>query len=427
MEYMKNIVKHNFLLWAVGCSILFVARIDSVNCQEFSRSEIMAREDSLRKLYVTFKKKNNIRVMLQRILTSLYTLDSTYLAHCPVWVIRDEDIKHRTFRMFRNNQLYPSRQSNVVVVTDPEKKDILLLWMGEAMLNTREARFMISDSLKQAILTTRHAYKISEGMLEKRERTISFEEKPKRVTVDMSLFSGSLRYGNGWGLQVAMGKDEIGYPFWYTGQADFMIIIHQLKLGVSIPYGFGLVGIEGVGPVSLQPRKLDGAPGMVTQFNHLFGDFNFKARFYIGELTKVHARGNLVDPMNVYFVNSIGQLSLSRSFEYRGGGHVFTYTGGLGYHKIGCGILDTLDNVSTFDKITFFSPLVKTELIFHGVETFGVEVQYYSNIISVGAWLELLKNFVYIEGKYSLPIIRSPKPWERSYFVMISPRFRFVF
>jgi len=301
------------------------------------------------------------------------------------------------------------------------------MWMGEVLLNTQQTRFTLSDTLRQAILTTPNAFKLSEGIIEQFERTIPFEEAPKRVTLDMSLFGNSLRFSNGWGLQVTIGKDEIGYPFWSTGQSDMMLIIHHLKIGVSVPFGFGLSSIDALGPVSARPRKLDGAPGMVSQFNYSLNDFDMEARFSIGELTSVHAVGDLVDPMNVYYLNSIGQLSVSRKAASGNGAHVLTLTGGLGYHKIGNGFADPAGTVSTLDKVTFFSPIIKTAYVFNGVETFGVSVQYYNNIISTDVWLEVFKNFLYIEGKYSVPIIRTPKPWEQSYVFMISPRVRFAF
>jgi hypothetical protein len=395
--------------------------------QAESRLDYASKEDSLRKLYVTFKKKNNVRRMLQRILTSLYTLDSTYLAHCPVWIIRDEDIKHRVYKMFRNNHLNPPRQSNVVVVTDPSKTEILLMWMGEVLLNTQQTRFTLSDTLKNAILTTPNSFKLSEGAVERFERTIPFDEPPKRVTLDMSFYESSLRFASGWGMQVNVGKDEIGYPFWSTGQSDMMVIFHQIKLGVSVPFGFGLRGIDALGPVSVRPRKLDGAPGIVMQFNHIFSDVNVEGRFSLGELTSVHALGDLVDPSNVYYINSLGQISLSHEIAFGNGAHVMTFTGGLGYHKIGYGLSDTVGNIKTYDRVAFFSPILKTAYVFNGNETFGISVQYYSNIVMADVWLELLKNFLYLEGKYSVPIIRAPHPWEQSYFFMISPRVRFAF
>lgn len=415
------------LLIAIGMFFLVAVAPNTSYGQEVSQAEFRAKEDSLRKLYVTFKKKNSVRTMLQRILSSLYTLDSTYLAQCPVWVIRDEDIKHRVYKMFRNNHLNPPRQSNVVVVTDPAKTDILLMWMGEVLLNTQQTRFTLSDTLRQAILTTPNVFKLSEGAIDRFEHTIPFDEPPKRVTLDMSLYSNTLRFANGWGAQVNVGKDEIGYPFWSTGQSDMMVIIHQLKVGVSVPFGFGLSGLDGLGPVSVRSRKLDGAPGMVSQFTYDFNGSKLEARFSIGELTKVHALGDLVDPRNVYYINSIGQLSFSQKLNVGSAKHDLTITGGLGYHKIGYASADTLGNVATYDRVTFFSPVVKTAYVFNGIETFGVTIQYYHNIIMTDVWLELLKNFLYIEGKYAVPIIRAPQPWEQSYVFIISPRVRFAF
>ena len=44
------------------------------------------------------------------------------------------------------------------------------------------------------------------------------------------------------------------------------------------------------------------------------------------------------------------------------------------------------------------------DYIRHGNQMYGLSVQYYSSVVLVSAWTELVKNMVYFEVKYSTSV-----------------------
>lgn len=64
-------------------------------------------------------KKRQDRAMLERIFQALNNVDSIYIVHYPTWIVRDEDIRQRVYRAFRNRMKFPSRDSELTVVTSP--------------------------------------------------------------------------------------------------------------------------------------------------------------------------------------------------------------------------------------------------------------------------------------------------------------------
>jgi len=415
------------MLIAVLGVALVIAPAPGIFAQDVPRSVTVVHEDSLTKLNNIFHQKTLHRLMLQRILNSLSTMDSTFLIHCPVWVIRDEDLKERTYKAFRNRHKTPPRESNVVILTDPGRTDILEISMGPATMSRREIKLTLNDSLFKDILTMPNILKLSEFTTRKIKPTKPFDSMPLDVALEMSLFGATLRFSNGWGVQVKVGNDELGLPFWLAGKADMLVIIHELKFGFSLPISFGLDETEIIGPVALRPRRLNGAPGVVAEYEQQVDSNVIGARFSIGELTKWNSLGDLTDPNEVYYLHTSGQLSIARKLRYKGNEHVFTFKGGLGVHQIGDGFAGPDGVITTTERTTFFSPLAGVEYVHNGVETYGVSVNYYNSMLVSDAWLELVKNFIFIEVKYGTPVSRGPKPWEQSYFVMVSPRIYFAF
>lgn len=396
--------------------------------QEASRPAVAtAHEDSVNKMNVIFHTKIIQRLMLQRVLNSLNSLDSTFLSHCPVWVIRDEDIKERMYKAFRNRHANPPRESNVVVLTDPGRTDILEISMGPATLSRRDIKLTLSDSLMKDVLLMPNVLKLSERRNTNVKLTKPFDTQPSDVSLEMSLFGASLRFGNGWGTQVKVGNDELGYPFWLSGKADFMVMIQEVRFGFSLPITSGLEEKEIIGPVALRPRKLNGAPGIVLEYDQPVDSNVVGGRFSIGELTDWNALSDLTDSADIPYIHTSAQVSVARKLRFNGNEHVLSLKGGLGLHQIGHGVAEKDGSIATTGRSTFVSPLAAIEYVHNGLETYGISVQYYNSIIVSNAWLELVKDIFYIELKYASPVFRGPRPWEQSYFIMVSPRVRFAF
>ncbi len=205
-----------------------------------------------------------------------------------------------------------------------------------------------------------------------------------------------------------------------------MAIFDQLKVGVMFPVKFGRSAPDILEPLALRPRRLNGASGVTFEFQHELNSDLITARLSVGELTKFHS-GTLTDDRRPYYLHTIAQLLYSHQTELGGGEHLFTLTGGVGFHQIALGEVQQNKTIVAIQKTNFVSPWGRFEYVRRGVETYGVGVQYYSSVLLVTGWIEMIRNFVYLDVRYSSPILRKPKPWEQSYFVMVSPRFRVAF
>ena len=84
-------------------------------------------------------------------------------------------------------------------------------------------------------------------------------------------------------------------------------------------------------------------------------------------------------------------------------------------------------SILTTEKNDFISPIVRVEYRHNGSNMFGATVQYYSGIAYIKGWVEIIKNFLFIDMQYYSPFLRDPKPWEQSYFLMVSPRIQIIY
>jgi hypothetical protein len=314
-----------------------------------------------------------------------------------------------------------------VVLTDPGRTDILEISMGPATLSRRDIKLTLSDSLTKDILLMPNVLKLSEMRHLNIKPTMPFDAQPSDVALEMSLFGASLRFANGWGTQVKVGSDEQGFPFWLAGKADFLLMIQEVRFGFSLPISSGLHETEIIGPVALRPRKLNGAPGIVLEYDQPVDSNIVGGRFSIGELTDWNAISDLTDSSNIPYLHTSAQISVARKVRFGGNEHVFSFKGGLGLQQIGHGVAEKDGTVYTTGRSTFVSPLVAVEYVHNGIETYGITLQYYNAGVVSDAWLELVKNIFYIEVKYASPVFRGPRPWEQPYFIMVSPRIRFAF
>jgi hypothetical protein len=382
--------------------------------------------DSIGVLRSVLEAKKEDRERLDRMLNALNSVDSVYKVYFPAWIIRDEDLRQRIYKVFRGRYSNVAPDSAVIVVANPEKGEILQVSIGKAAMGPQEIRIVMSDSLRRDILRGNYPQRMIESAPAKERKRIPFGAKPVVVSMDASLFGGALLFGNGWGIELKIGHDEIGYPFWATGDARLMAVFDRLKLGVMIPLNFGKKQPKILDPLAIRPRHLNGATGISAEYDQPVKSDLVGARFSLGELNK-YVGGQLTDDKSPYYIHTIGQLFYSHRMSFLEGAHLLTVSAGLGFHQIAQGEVLPDDRIVATKKWNFFSPIVRMDYIRHGDEMYGVTVQYYSSILYVSGWIELVRNFIYVDLRYAAPIVRSPKPWEQPYFHMISPRFRLVY
>jgi hypothetical protein len=424
--YRKNLMDpRHWLYMLVAALVISVFWIPSAQAQQTDvKSQSIA--DSISVLRSMLEERQNDRARLERMLNALNAVDSVYKAYFPTWIVLDEDLRQRIYKAFRGR--YPNLlpDTAVVVVVTPENSDILQISIGSVAMGPQETHLVLSDSLRNDILLANYPLRKVDSAPVKQRKRILFGAKPLVVSMDASLFGAALLFGNGWGIELKIGHDEIGYPFWSTGDARIMAVFDRLKFGVMIPFNFGTKQPRILDPLAIRPRKLNGATGISAEFDQPVKSDVIGARFSLGELNRFIS-GQLTDEKRPYYLHTIGQLFYSHRLSFQGGGHLLTVSLGAGFHQVARGEVQPDSRIVGAQKSNFFSPIVRLDYVRQGEEMYGVTVQYYSSIIYMSGWIELVKNFIYVDLRYAAPIVRAPKPWEQPYFYLISPRFRLVY
>jgi len=366
------------------------------------------------------------KARLERILQSLDVVDSVYRAHFPAWLILDEDLRQRIYRVFRGRHADLPHDTSVTVVTNPDMNEILQISIGPTTMGPLETHTVLSDSLRREILSAKYYLKRLEPAPLRQRKTLLFGARPRVVSMDASLFGGSLLFGRGWGVELKIGHDEVGYPFWSSGTARVMAVFDQLKLGVMVPLNFGKKEPRILEPLAIRPRRLNGPSGISAEFDQPLGSHLLSARFSVGELRKYIADA-LTDINKPYYLHTVGQLSYSHRLPIREPGHLITATLGVGFHQVALGQVEIDGRIVAIEKFNFLGPVLRVEYVRRGEDTYGVNLQYYNSLIYLNGWVELVRNFIYLDLRYSAPIFRGPRPWEQPYFYMVSPRFRLVY
>ena len=396
--------------------------------QQSKSTSDSANFEVLLKLYKEFQNKHAEKLMLDRTLQSLNEVDSVYLVHYPTWIVEDEDTRQRILKAFRNRQKAAPPHGVIHIVTNPSRDEIVQITiLGASMMGRGEVRLYISESLQRTILHTATPHSEISDLPEEFRKSKLPGAPPKDISFEASLFGGSLRFANGWGAEVKVGDDNLGYPFWSSGSIDYFLLLDRLKLGAVAPINTGLTEPDILGPVTISARRLNGAAGFTAEFDQPIGSGMLVARFSSGTLTKHNPDEQLTDTSQAYYLHTTAQLAYGYTFSFENGEYIFTVNGGVGFHQVGKGVVQSDETIITTEKSNFFSPIVKLDYIRHGKQMYGMGIQYYSSIVMVTAWTELFKDFFYVDLKYSTAVFRPAEPWEQPYFFMVSPRLRFTF
>lgn len=375
--------------------------------------------------YKKLQKLRSERASLARVLGAMNVVDSAYLVHYPRWIINDDDLRERVYKTFRNRLKFPSHDSDLVVITTPERDDIIRLEMGDATLGREETRLYIGDNLRHSILAHDYPHTDIEDKVVSRKRP-SILSDVADVSFEGSLFGAKLQYSSGWGLEGRIGNEALGFPFWSSGTVEALLIIDRLKVGAIIPLASGLASTD-VGPFTLQGRKLNGAPGFALDYQHMISGGTFDLHFISCSLSKIDSSTSITDRADLYYIHSMAQATYASRLAAIENEHYFTLTLGIGYDQIGHGAIDSTNELNTFEKFNHISPVVRIDYQHIGSRTYGFGIQTYNSTALINGWIEMVKNFIYIDIKYSTPILRDPNPWENSYFIMVSPRIRLAF
>jgi hypothetical protein len=268
-------------------------------------------------------------------------------------------------------------------------------------------------------------------------------------SLEVSIFRSQLVYDE-WNVDVRLGNDELGYPFWSSGQISFLVGYKDvIKLGITRPLGLGRnQDWSLIGPCRIKARALSGISGLTGRFNFSFSfPIALGGAFSTGGIEKDY--GSLTSRLGFYYIPTSFQIYYPVLFKDASTNptSIFQLKAGYGYEKINQGyFINSLSDGSTVNgKIgrkvlpsdvntvipvehkEVHSPYLSLEFMsLGGDHKYGLSTQYNAGTLLIGAWVEIWKDVLRLEGKYST-FVRGREPWESSYVLLFSPRLRLDF
>jgi hypothetical protein len=265
-----------------------------------------------------------------------------------------------------------------------------------------------------------------------------------RVQVDLSMFRVLFTLED-WSLDVNVGSEELGYPFWSSGQLNLLVGYRNLvKLGIIDPVGMGKDQEWSLGGrAKLGPRALNGVHGFAGSFNFDFGfPTALGGAFSVGKLEEEN--GSLTDPNRFYYIPVAFQFYYPILFKDRekGAGNLFQLKLGYGHHRVDAGhvflpgevgqaIYGRVVGVADVGKVAnsghtdVNTPYISLTMVdLNENYRYGLNAQYYGGILILGGWVELFRDILRLEGKYVMPL-RDKEPWDPSSILWFTPRVRF--
>ena len=218
----------------------------------------------------------------------------------------------------------------------------------------------------------------------------------------------------------------MGYHFWSSGDFNVRAIVYGLKIGALLPFPYGFRTLQPSDPLAIKPTLLIGSTGFSGEYEYPFEDNKVGARLSVGDLYLGTLLKKVPSGYSAYSLHSTGQIYFARHVLW--GNDSFTFTGGIGAHEATTNVADSLHStVNVTDMNEFVSPVLRVDYARLGERLYGGSLQYYSSILYLSGWVEVVRNFLFIDVKYYTPVGRGPQPWEQKYFFMISPRLQITY
>lgn len=249
-----------------------------------------------------------------------------------------------------------------------------------------------------------------------------------RFLLTLSMYGAGTRIGPDWGGEVRLGNDEIGFPFWSSGNLAVLAIYRHIKFGIQLPLTLGKNPGNIYPSVELPRRLLNGTRGLVTEFDfgHLGGEFT-------ASTMSKRDISMLVNPNRYFYVSTIVLGFYSMGFML-GPSDMARMKIGLSYHEIRQGrvLLPAAPggekDVTDEQRFDYFSPYLKFEYASEGPdEQFGGSLQYNHYTLLGTAWLQIIPKILRVEVKYARPVNADINEWQNSDFIVVSPQIRIAF
>jgi hypothetical protein len=401
---------------------------------------------------------------LQQVLANHYlTLRSININQYPLARIRMEQIRGENEKIIRrvgaritNISDILSSQDSIIVYSSRDSLDIFIVRVKYATSEQFYDKLFLDDELK-ALLET----KVGEWTL--RQRLMQYLREPPieaatpqpprswrtlidsgekehvanmvtdRDTIDARLGARMIPEGRAstpsltikffedimiqasrsWGAELKVGNDEIGYPFWTSGNIAVQAAYCDVRLGFQFPY---MGGGRTTGTLSklLPSRGLEGTYGITggVQMGPVGASLLYGFR-------RTDADSKFLDPENIYSIRLLTQLWYSFTLDFGRAENLLRVRMGAGFHLIGHDRVDpaTKEVAEVETQRSFWSPYFRYDYINSQFSrNFGATLQYYKEWILGSIWIELLENFLWIEFKAAAPALRLRYPWEPSHY-----------
>jgi hypothetical protein len=299
-------------------------------------------------------------------------------------------------------------------------------------------------------------------------------------SISISAFEQALKIGGtGFWIRSVLGTDNVGYHFWSAGESRVLLQrpLYENTDPVSskpIPYLINLRlggayrlrgGLDNRLLSFLPARQLNANPGKASlgldvhaPFHPQFG-LSFNVEFPIaGPDTTRRAEKSTwagytpsperqlelrrtagVDPTTVLPVlRTTGNAALfynwwldpkhPENFFRFDLGVCYTEVQEWAYRRTQTGDTAMVRNIS---GLQLYHPVTAADWVYARLEyrsqstfPFGVTLQYANQMLFARAYVPLIGEWLYLEGKYATPLRSQPRPWEIKNFFMISPVLR---
>ncbi len=456
----------------------------------------------------------------QGVIDSLTTLDKSIIKYFPRWKIceSEKDLLVQIYQTFVYKKYDESdlNMNDITVLAAPrstveEPYEILLITCGKASLNAVQIESFLTDYIK-GIISGEYSYKnealrgtgdnkirkdpdycfrelpIDVPLTDKETSTIIDYLHPNnaRHAFTLSLFEQTLKIGStGFWIRNTLGNDEVGYPFWNSGEAKVtlqrpLILNEDPETLNAIPsildayLGIGYrhsSGVDNDGSLFdwLNNRKLNSGPGGKLVFGLDFAvpslpelGLQFDIDIPMQELMTAgidEARygflpvdaerqleftgdspynGNIIDK-SAYVLRATGQISLVYHWwlNKKIPDNYFRFNLGVSYCEVQeyafvktAELGDNITQEMVSGGLGNFKPNEFSDWLYFKAEyrnqmtfPFGASVQISNQIFLGRVYIPLFNNWLYLEGKFATPI-RDVRPFEMKNFFMISPVIR---
>ncbi|HXF99276.1 MAG TPA: hypothetical protein VNL69_00760 [Bacteroidota bacterium] len=371
---------------------------------------------------------------LERILAELNIVDSAYAPSFPRWELIEPNLKLRVYAAFRNRGKQFSRDDRIIVIVHPDSQTITDIRIGNVAYGKLFAQTLLARDLKTDLMAEARNNEPPYGIksrVSEESNPLAHPTKPDWVSADISLFGASLRFGNEWGIEGRIGNDELGYPFWSSGNTWIMGRYKSIKLGAWVPINGGIDRPQGGTLVRTSTtRLLNGSDGIVGEFefewepiriaSESFPYAAIGARFGFGGLSGRREEYLTSNLDSLYFISAVVQGYYAFDFLFDEKRQNLNVHLGATYHRVNLGKAVLVGGKHSIFKSgepeSFIDPYIRIEYRNYRYDRFRVTAQYSRLLMFIG-WAEVVPPFIYAEVKFSTVVFRKPRAWEHQNYI----------